>query len=113
GRPMTADRPPSDVSALVDVELRAFLTQEGKCPGRLSPRAVLTEELGLSSAEVAVLIARIGSRLGVVPPATSFTDVRAGGAIAALSPPAPRGSDDESLARSQRRAEARRQGRGA
>ena len=110
---MTADRPSSDVSALVDVEVRAFLTAEGKRPGRLTPRAVLTEELGLSSAEVAVLIARIGSRLGLVPRATSFTDVRTVGDLAALYEPASRRRDDESLASSRRRAEARRQGRGA
>jgi len=110
---MTTDRPPNDVSALVDVEVRAFLTEEGKRPGRLTSRAVLTEELGLCSAEVAVLIARIGSRLGLVPRATSFTDVRTVGDLAALYEPASRQSDDESLARSRRRAEARRQGRNA
>ena len=110
---MTTDRPPNDVSALVDVEVRAFLTEEGKRPGRLTSRAVLTEELGLCSAEVAVLIARIGSRLGLVPRASSFTDVRTVGDLAALYEPASRQSDDESLARSRRRAEARRQGRNA
>ena len=108
---MSAERPPTDVSALVEDELRAFLIQEGKHAVRLTPRAVLTEELGLSSAEVAALIARIGARLGLAPRATSFADVRTIGDLASLYQPESRRSDDESLERIRRRAEARRQGR--
>ena len=56
---MTADRLLSDVSALVDVEVRAFLTEEGKRPGRLTPRAVLAlrrvKVLGCGSAHYAGL----------------------------------------------------------
>jgi len=108
---MSADRPPTDVSALVEDELRAFLIQEGKPPARLTSRTVLTEELGLSSAEVAALIARIGARLGLAPRATSFADVRTIGDLTSLYEPESRRSDDESLERIRRRAEARRQGR--
>src|SRR5215470_10453972 len=106
---MSADRPPTDVSALVEDEVRAFLIQAGKRPVHITPRAVLTEELGLSSAEVAALIARIGARLGLAPRATSFADVHTIGDLAALYQS--RRSDDESLERIRRRAEARRQGR--
>jgi len=108
---MSADRPPTDVSALVEDELRAFLIQEGKRPVRLTTRVVLTEELGLSSAEVAALIARIGARLGLASRATSFADVRTIGDLAALYQPESRRSEDESLEKMRRRAEARRQGR--
>jgi len=108
---MSADRQPPDVSALVEDELRTFLIQENKHPVRLTPRAVLTEELGLSSAEVAALIARIGARLGLASRATSFADIRTIGDLAALYQPESRRSDDESLERIRRRAEARRRGR--
>ena len=108
---MSADRPPTDLDALVEDELRAFLIQEGKRPVRLTTRVVLTEELGLSSAEVAALIARIGARLGLASRATSFADVRTVGDLAALYQPESRRSEDESLERIRRRAEARRQGR--
>ena len=50
-----------------------------------------------------MLIARIGSRLGLAPRATSFTDVRTVGDLAALYQPASRRSDDESLARERTR----------
>jgi len=108
---MSADRPPTDLDALVEDELRAFLIQEGKRPVRLTTRVVLTEELGLSSAEVAALIPRIGARLGLAPRATSFADVRTIGDLAALYQSESRRSEDESLERIRRRAEARRQGR--
>ena len=108
---MSADRPPTDLDALVEDELRAFLIQEGKRPVRLTTRVVLTEELGLSSAEVAALITRIGARLGLAPRATSFADVRTLGDLASLYQPESPRSDDESLERIRRRAEARRQGR--
>ena len=110
---MSADRSSSSVVALVEDELRAFLIQEGKRPVGLTPRAVLTEELGLSSAEVAALVARIGARLGRPPHATSFADIRTVGDLSSLYQPESGRSNDESLERIRRRAEARRQGRPA
>jgi acyl carrier protein len=104
-----------DARALVEQELRSFLEAEGKHTGDLTPRAVLTEELGLSSAEVALLLARIGAHLGIAPPPTSFSDLRTVGDLYALFLPAslagPRRSDADPLESSRRRAEARRRGR--
>ena len=112
---MTPDGTRLDVNTLVANELRSFLEAEGKPSGDITPRAILTEELGLSSAEVALLVARIGARLGLTPRGTSFTDVRTVGDLSSLYQPAslaePRRSDTDPLESSRRRAEARRRGR--
>jgi len=104
-----------DVRALVEQELRSFLEAEGKHTSDITPRAVLTEELGLSSAEVVLLLARIGARLGIAPRTTSFSDVRTVGDLYSLFQPASlpelRRSDADPLESSRRRAEARRRGR--
>lgn len=110
---MSADGPPRDASRLVGDELRAFLEEAGKQAGRLLPGAVLTEELGLSSAEVAQLLARLGTRLGLPSRRPSFTDVRTVGDLYSLYAPArePGRRDADPLESSRRRAEARRHGR--
>jgi len=109
------DGSPLEVRTLVEQELRSFLEAEGKPTGDITPRAVLTEELGLSSAEVARLLARIGARLGITPRTKSFSDVRTVGDLYSLYQPAslaePRRSDADPLESSRRRAEARRRGR--
>jgi acyl carrier protein len=108
---------PLDVRALVDEELRSVLGAEGRHPADLAPHAVLTEELGLSSAEVAQLLARLDARLGTAPRSKSFSDVRTVSDLYSLyqaaSPAEPRRSDADPLESSRRRAEARRRGRSA
>ena len=112
---MTPEGTRLDVNTLVAQELRSFLEAEGKPTGDITPRAVLTEELGLSSAEVALLLARIGARLGITPRTKSFSDVRTVGDLYSLYQPAslaePRRSDADPLESRRRRAEARRRGR--
>lgn len=111
---MTPDGIRLDVKMLVADELRSFLETEGKPTGDITPGAVLTEELGLSSAEVALLVSRIGARLGLAPRATSFSDVRTVGDLSSLysaSLAEPRRSDADPLESSRLRAEARRRGR--
>lgn len=112
---MTPEGARFDARVFVEQELRAFLEAEGKHVGDITPRAVLTEELGLSSAEVALLLARIGARFAIAPPPASFSDVRTVGDLYSLFPPAslagPPRSDADPLEKSRRRAEARRRGR--
>lgn len=114
---MTPDGIRLDVKMLVADELRSFLETEGKPTGDITPGAVLTEELGLSSAEVAQLLARLGARLGAAPRSKSFSDVRTVSDLYSLyqpvSPAEPRRSDADPLESSRRRAEARRRGRSA
>lgn len=112
---MTPDGTRLDVNTLIAEEVRSFLETEGKPTGDITPRAVLTEGLGLSSAEVALLLARIGARLGIAPRTKSFSDVRTVGDLYSLYQPASlaesRRSDADPLESSRRRAEARRRGR--
>ena len=112
---MTREGARLDARVLAEEELRAFLEAAGKHVGDITPRAVLTEELGLSSADVALLLARIGARLDIAPAPTSFSDVRTVGDLYSLFTPAslagPCRSDADPLEESRRRAEARRRGR--
>ena len=112
---MTREGDGLDARVLVAQELRSFLEAEGRHVDDITPRAVLTEELGLSSAEVALLITRIGARLDIASPPTSFSDVRTVSDLYSLFPPAslagPRRADADPLESSRRRADARRRGR--
>jgi acyl carrier protein len=114
---VSSDRTRLDVSTLVRQELRSLLEEAGNHAGDIAPSDVLTEELGLSSAQVAQLLARIGTRLGIVSPMESFTDVRTLADLCALyqpqAPTEPRRGETDPLESSRRRAEARRSARRA
>jgi acyl carrier protein len=101
---------PVDETLLLEVS--EFMRERGKAARRLSPADVLTDDLGLSSLEVAELGSRLGARLGVVPRA-DVTEIRTIQDLFAVHRPAslPEPRADADLLESRRRAEARRLGR--
>src|SRR5262245_993975 len=104
-----------DAERLVHAEIRRALAENGVRPTTLASRDLLVGGLGLTSAQLVAVAARLAMRLGVDPFAgsTGFTDIRTVGDLvrmfdAVASGASARQSAPDDLAAARRRAEARR-----
>jgi acyl carrier protein len=75
-----------DVERAVFEEIRLILEEQGKAAGRLSPDDALDADLGLSSADVVLLVSNLSAKLGTDPfeRSASITDVRTAGDLCRL-----------------------------
>ena len=118
GARLTVDEPrAADLDQLVREEVSRFLEQRhGRRPS-LAEGSRLEADLGLSSLDLAALMARLHDRLGRPPsPAVAHTELRTfGDLLSAVGRPdaAPAAGDaaDDPLARARARADARRRSR--